>query len=140
MSLKEKLMKNESDGYLYPIDSYQYFVGKVCSIFTVGTSISLPAERWHECFTGVVNYVDEHGIWYTNITTKQKSYCFLKHVITISEELVVDKNDPKVKSNPKFQEILKKGSNSKKVNKDHQLAILNQDANSVCGSEDKCSS
>ena len=79
-----------------------YFRGKVCSIFTHPTNRNFKEENPKTYleqnimyFVGVLEEVDEYGIFVTQIQTGLKSYFFLNSIIGICEEEVLDPSNEK---------------------------------------------
>lgn len=95
-----------------------YFLGRICTIFTVPTNRDFKSENpqtfpqpvFHY-FVGRVVEVNQRGIcieqW--NNAKKLRTFFFLDHVVSISEEEILDP------SNPKDREIIEE---YKKVNED----------------------
>lgn len=85
------------------IKQLEYFLEKVCTIFTIPTNRDFKSENpttfpqpvFHY-FVGKVLEIDEKGItlqqWNNN--KKLRSYFFMQHVVGISEEEVLDPNRP----------------------------------------------
>jgi hypothetical protein len=74
----------------------QYFVGKVCTIFTRQINRNYkeenPAtflEQMFHYFVGVVESVDEDGIMTTQVQGGQKSFWFMDNLVGIAEEQVL---------------------------------------------------
>ena len=78
----------------YPTKELLYFVGKVCSVFTTTTSRMLGPEDVHHYFLGVIESIDEHGIFLTQVTKALKVYIAKDHLISIAEEEVLDPRNP----------------------------------------------
>lgn len=84
--------------------SLEYFLGKVCTIFTVPTNRDFKSENpqtfpqpvFHY-FVGKVIEVDGKGIlmeqW--NSEKKLRSFFFMDHIVSISEEEILDPSNPK---------------------------------------------
>lgn len=84
-------------------NNLEYFLGKICTIFTIPTNrdfksenpTSFPQPIFHY-FVGKVLEVDSKGVliqqWNSN--KKLKSYFFINHIIGISEEEILDPNNP----------------------------------------------
>jgi hypothetical protein len=84
------------------IEQLRYFVGKVCTVFTHPINRDFKTEspqsypqQLYVYFVGYVESVSETGIMLTQALTGLKTFLFLNHVIGISEEEVLDENDPK---------------------------------------------
>jgi hypothetical protein len=85
------------------IRQLEYFLEKVCTIFTIPTNRDFKSENpttfpqpvFHY-FVGKVLEIDEKGVtlqqWNNN--KKLRSYFFMQHVVGISEEEVLDPNRP----------------------------------------------
>jgi hypothetical protein len=77
------------------VKNLSYFEGRVCTIFTLAINRHFKKDTQEiDYFVGLVDRVTELGIWTTHPTTKTKNFYFLNHVISISEEQVLDRNDP----------------------------------------------
>lgn len=74
-----------------------YFVGKPCTVTTLAINFRFNVEPMMEFFMGVVDQIDENGILLTSTHTQCKSYIFLKHVVSISEEPVLYEDNPEHK-------------------------------------------
>lgn len=85
-------------------EGLEYFVGKVCTVFTVQTNRDFKSENpqtfpqpiFHY-FVGKVLSVGSRGImmeqW--NSTKKLRTFFFMEHMVSISEEEILDPSDPK---------------------------------------------
>jgi hypothetical protein len=81
----------------------EYFLGKVCTIFTIPINRDFKAENpttypqpvFHY-FVGKVIEIDEKGVFLQqwNNNKKLKSYFFIEHIVGISEEEVLDPTRP----------------------------------------------
>lgn len=86
------------------LEGLEYFVGKVCTVFTVPTNRDFKSENpqtfpqpvFHY-FVGKVLEVTPRGIsmeqW--NSEKKLRSFFFMDHVVSISEEEILDPSNPK---------------------------------------------
>lgn len=86
------------------IETLEYFVGKICTVFTVQTNRDFKAENpqtypqpvFHY-FVGRVIEVNQKGIcleqW--NSEKKLRSFFFMDHIVSISEEEMLNPSDPK---------------------------------------------
>ena len=96
----------------------EYFLNKVCTIFTVPTNRDFKSENpgtfpqpiFHY-FIGKVIEIDEKGIllqqWNTNKALR--SYFFINHIISISEEEILDPEKPEdSKIIEEYKEMTKK--------------------------------
>lgn len=86
----------------FPTKELLYFVGKICSIFTTPSSRDLKLEdtrnypaSLHRYFLGVVEAIDEHGIYLTQVTKGLKVFVMKDHLIAIAEEEVLNPDNPK---------------------------------------------
>jgi len=88
------------------IQCLEYFVGRICTVFTVPTNRDFKSENpqtfpqpiFHY-FVGKVIEVGQKGImleqW--NSDKKLRTFFFLDHIVSISEEEILDPSDPKDK-------------------------------------------
>ena len=85
------------------IKQLDYFLGKVCTIFTIPTNRDFKAENPNtfpqpvfHYFVGKVIEIDEKGVFLQqwNNDKKLRSYFFMPHIIGISEEEVLDPTRP----------------------------------------------
>jgi len=86
------------------IEALQYFVGKICTVFTVPTNRDFKSENpqtfpqpvFHY-FVGKVLEVNAQGIsieqW--NNDKKLRTFFFMDHIVSISEEEILNPSDPK---------------------------------------------
>lgn len=86
------------------IEGLEYFVGKICTVFTVPTNRDFKSENpqtfpqpvFHY-FVGRVLEVNSRGIcleqW--NNEKKLRTFFFMDHIVSISEEEVLDPTNPK---------------------------------------------
>jgi len=86
------------------IEDLEYFVGKICSVFTVPTNRDFKAENpstfpqpiFHY-FVGKVLEVTNRGVsieqW--NSEKRLRTFFFLDHIVSISEEEILDPSNPK---------------------------------------------
>jgi hypothetical protein len=82
----------------------EYFLDKICTIFTVPTNRDFKAENpstfpqpvFHY-FIGKVVEIDEKGILFQQWNTNKalKSYFFIDHIIGIAEEEILNPTSPK---------------------------------------------
>jgi hypothetical protein len=100
-----------------------YFLGKICTVFTVPTNRDFKSENpqtfpqpvFHY-FVGRVVEVNHRGVcieqW--NNAKKLRTFFFLDHIVSISEEEILDP------SNPKDRELI---DEYKKVNEDSAKSV-----------------
>lgn len=86
------------------LESLEYFLGKVCTVFTVPTNRDFKSENpqtfpqpvFHY-FVGKVLEITSNGIcmeqW--NSEKRLRSFFFLEHIVSISEEEILDPSNPK---------------------------------------------
>ena len=74
-----------------------YFVGKPCTIATVAINFRYNVEPMMEHFMGVIEKVDDDGILLISPHSQCKSFIFLKHVVSVSEEPVLYEDNPEHK-------------------------------------------
>lgn len=86
------------------LEGLEYFIGKVCTVFTVPTNRDFKSENPHtfpqpvfHYFVGKVLEVGPKGIlmeqW--NSEKKLRSFFFMDHIVSISEEEILDPSNPK---------------------------------------------
>lgn len=73
-----------------PIESFDYFVGKVCTIHTKPTNWGLTPEGLLDYYTGIVDSVNECGICMTNVVNRKKTFIMMPAVIAIAEETMIE--------------------------------------------------
>jgi len=81
--------------YIKFMDDLNYFIGKACTICTVMINYRYKPEQMFDYFMGFIESIDEKGMLITHPVTKCKSYIFLAHIVSISEEQVLYEDDPK---------------------------------------------
>ncbi len=79
------------------IESFDYFVNKVCSVHTVPTNWNLNAEKTIDYFVGIVNSVNECGVCLTNVVNGKKTFIMTPSIIAIAEETLIETDDPEDK-------------------------------------------
>lgn len=82
----------------------EYFVGKICTVFTVPTNRDFKSENpqtfpqpMFHYFVGKVTEVNQNGIFIEqwNSDKKLRSFFFANHIIGLSEEEILDPSNPK---------------------------------------------
>lgn len=74
------------------------FVGKICTILTHSTNKgNYNDQQFADFFTGIIDSIDEDGIFVTHLVTKCKSYFVFQNVIGILEEQTINDTDPQYK-------------------------------------------
>lgn len=73
-----------------PVESFDYFVGKVCTIHTIPINWKLTAEQNIDYFCGIVNSVNECGICLTNVVNHKKTFIMMPTVVAIAEETIIE--------------------------------------------------
>jgi hypothetical protein len=86
------------------MNGLNYFVGKVCTVFTVQTNRDFKSENpqtfpqpiFHY-FVGKVLEVTQKGIFMEqwNSSKKLRTFFFMEHIVSISEEEILNPSDPK---------------------------------------------
>ena len=74
--------------------SLNYFIGKVCTIFTTPINRTFQERQSIDYFVGRIEAIDEFGIMTSHAITGCKNYFFLKHIIGVSEEQVLNPEKP----------------------------------------------
>ena len=82
----------------------QYFVGKICTIFTVPINREFNERQNVDYFVGRVDGFDDKGILMSHVISNCKNYYFFNNVISIAEEQTVDSDDPVVKEYESIKE------------------------------------
>jgi hypothetical protein len=79
----------------------EQFVGKVCTVLTTGIAKSDFADhQFADFFTGIVESIDEDGVFTRHHVTGCKNFYTMQCVVGIVEEQVIDEN------NPEYQNIV----------------------------------
>ena len=91
----------------------QKFVGRICTILTnTVAKKDFSDQQFADFFTGVIDEIDDDGVFTTHVLTGCKNFYFFSQIIGIVEEQVLDKNNPE---HAKIIEKVKdKGQNSAK--------------------------
>jgi len=55
---------------------------------------NMTPEEATQTFTGVVNNIDSHGVYITDLTSKTRNFFTMDHIVGLREEKVLDPNDP----------------------------------------------
>lgn len=76
----------------------QYFKGKVCTILTKPTARHLDVDQHTNIFVGIVDDVDELGVWLLQINTRKKSFFTAGSLVGIIEETVTTLSAEELKS------------------------------------------
>ena len=71
-----------------------YFIGKICTVFTSPINRNYKEEQLHNYFLGIVESVDEVGISLKQLTGNLKTFLFLRNIVGIAEEEVLDPDNP----------------------------------------------
>jgi hypothetical protein len=75
----------------------QYFIGKVCTIFTGPIARNFSPEEFNDYFVGIVETIDEEGVWTVHPKNNCKNYFVLSQIYGICEEEVVFKQTEEIK-------------------------------------------
>jgi hypothetical protein len=73
-----------------PITSFDYFVGKVCTIHTRQINWKLNAEQNIDYFVGIVNSINECGVCLTNVINHKKTFIMTPAIVAIAEETLME--------------------------------------------------
>lgn len=83
------------------IKNLEYFIGKPCTIFTRSINRNFKEEnpntfpeQPHHYFVGIIENVDDFGVFVTQVLTGLKSYFFLTGIVAIAEESILDPDVP----------------------------------------------
>lgn len=119
------------------IEGLDYFVGKICTVFTVPTNRDFKSENpqtfpqpvFHY-FVGKVIEVNSRGIcleqW--NSDKKLRSFFFMDHLVSISEEEILNPSNPKDK---KIIEDFKKTNESSMKRANENVEILKKQKEAI---------
>lgn len=93
----------------------ELFIGKICTILTEPIAKSNFSDpQFADFFTGVVDSIDEDGIFTTHTLTGCKNFYHFKNVVGIIEEQVLNEQNPEHKKI--INDMIKSKEN--KINKD----------------------
>ncbi len=67
---------------------FDYFKGKVCTILTAPVSRMFNEIQHTNVFVGLVEDIDELGIWLLQLNTRKKSYFTAAYLVAIIEEMI----------------------------------------------------
>jgi hypothetical protein len=73
---------------------FKYFKGKACTITTVQVNFRFKAEQMTDYFSGVIEQIDEHGIWLVHAITGLRSYILFPHIVSVTEEQILYEDNP----------------------------------------------
>lgn len=76
------------------IQNLQYFVGKVCSIFTPPANRSFDELHAREHFVARIQEINADGVWGTHPHSGMMSFFAMPHVLLIAEEVELNPNNP----------------------------------------------
>jgi hypothetical protein len=74
-----------------------YFKGKVCTILTSPVNRFFDETQHANVFVGLVDEIDEYGIWIVQLTERKKSFFAHRSLVGIIEETVTLFNDEEAK-------------------------------------------
>jgi len=77
--------------------SLEFFVGKVCTIFVVPINRHFDEKTNIEYFLGIIQKIEELGIWYSHITNGKMNFVFMNHIVSIAEETFIPKQPDELK-------------------------------------------
>jgi hypothetical protein len=71
------------------------FVGKICTILTVGVNKGgFPDQQFAEFFTGIVEAIDQDGVFTKHHLTNCKNFYSMQYIVGIVEEQMITEDDP----------------------------------------------
>lgn len=76
------------------IQNLQYFVGKVCSVFTSPVNRSFDELHAREHFVARIQEINADGIWGTHPHSGMMSFFAMPHVMLLAEEIELDPSNP----------------------------------------------
>lgn len=77
----------------YGMKKLLYFKGKICTVLTRPASIFFDQTQHVNVFVGLVDDVDDFGVWIIQLNTKRKSFFFAHSLVGIIEEVVTPVSD-----------------------------------------------
>jgi hypothetical protein len=93
------------------IKNLEYFVGKIVTFITPPINRPLQDRDILSYMLGRVTKIDEEGIWFEHLQTKNLNFIFYTNLISLAEEQVVIKNETQKKEEeiktPSIQDIRK---------------------------------
>ena len=75
-------------------DRFKYFKGKPVTVCTVEINYRFKEQQMMDYFMGILEAVEDDGIWIVHPVTKCRSYVFMNHIVSIAEEQVLYENNP----------------------------------------------
>jgi hypothetical protein len=75
------------------MDTLNYFINKVCTIFVEPTNRNLDEKSSINYFVGKVIKIDSKGVLIEHLGTSCRGYYFIQKVIGISEEQVISESE-----------------------------------------------
>jgi hypothetical protein len=94
------------------------FVGKVCTVLTVGVGKNnFQDQQFADFFTGIVDSIDEDGIFTRHSLTGCKNFYAMNHIVGIMEEQVI------CEDNPEYQNIVNEVKNAPEQKKPMVLGV-----------------
>lgn len=92
------------------------FVGRVCTVLTSAVSKNnFMDQQFSDFFTGIIEAIDEDGIFAKHHMTGCRNYYAWPHVVSILEEQVIEQTDPK------YEEIM---AEVRKAPQENQMGIV----------------
>jgi hypothetical protein len=83
------------------MDTLNYFINKVCTIFVEPTNRNLDEKSSINYFVGKIIKIDSKGILIEHLGTSCRGYYFIQKVIGISEEQVISESEAQEKKRKK---------------------------------------
>ena len=106
-------------------DTLQYFVGKICTIFTAPINREFNERQNVDYFVGRVDGFDDKGILMSHVVSNCKNFYFFQNVISIAEEQLVDSDDPILKE---YESIKEQKKNQPQQQQQQQPQLQSQPA------------
>lgn len=73
---------------------FQYFKGKPVTITTVQINFRFKEEAMADYFSGIVEIVDEMGIWLLHGVTHTRTFILYPHIVSVTEEQMLYEDNP----------------------------------------------
>jgi hypothetical protein len=73
---------------------FKYFVGKAVTITTVQINFRFKEEAMADYFSGILEIIDEKGLWLLHLATKSRTFILYSYVVSITEEQMLFEDNP----------------------------------------------
>jgi len=73
---------------------FKYFVGKAVTVTTVQINFRFKEEAMADYFTGILEIIDEKGMWLLHPITKSRTFILYTYVVSVTEEQMLFEDNP----------------------------------------------